>query len=198
MPCYSLPDSIKTTKCRIVCVCRNPLDTFVSIWHFFQEFEACKGIKPDMEMMEKYVDKFCSGVSPWGPYENHVLSYWKESKQNPKKVLFLEYEGLKKEPRDHLKRLVEFVGCPFSEEEEKGKVVDEITEVCSFKSLKEMEVNKSGKVIFGFENKALFRKGEVGDWTNYLTPMMAKQFDQMLEKLKTAGFSFEYYQMNSS
>ncbi|XP_021751524.1 cytosolic sulfotransferase 13-like [Chenopodium quinoa] len=197
MPYSSLPHSIKTSKCRIVYVCRNPFDTFVSIWHFYLRFEASEGIKPDMEMMEKYVDKFCTGVSPWEPYEDHVLRYWKESKQNPQKALFLEYEGLKKEPKEHLKRLAEFVGCPFSEEEEKGNVIDEIIELCSIKSLKEMEVNKSGKVVPRFENKAFFRKGEVGDWTNYLTPTMVEQFDQMLEKLKMAGFCFEYYQMNS-
>ncbi|XP_021751895.1 cytosolic sulfotransferase 5-like [Chenopodium quinoa] len=198
IPYYSLPDSIKTSKCRIVYVCRNPLDTFISHWHFNQHFEACKGVnKPDFDMMEKYVEMFCSGVSPWGPYEDHVLSYWKESKKNPENVLFMEYEGLKKDPRDHLKRLAEFVGCPFSEEEVKGNVIDEIIELCSIKSLKEMEVNKSGKIEPSIENKAFFRKGEVGDWANYLTPKMVKQFKELLEKLKVAGFSFAYYQMNS-
>uniref|UniRef100_A0A803ML88 Sulfotransferase n=1 Tax=Chenopodium quinoa TaxID=63459 RepID=A0A803ML88_CHEQI len=106
----SMPESVTTSKCRIVYVCRNPWDTFVSIWHYYLQHEACKGIKPDMEMMEKYVDKFCSGVSPWGAYEDHILGYWKESKRNPQKVLFLEYEGLEKEPEAHLKRLGEFVG----------------------------------------------------------------------------------------
>uniref|UniRef100_A0A803MMT9 Sulfotransferase n=1 Tax=Chenopodium quinoa TaxID=63459 RepID=A0A803MMT9_CHEQI len=108
MSYLSLPDSIKNSKCRIVYVCRNPFDTFVSTWHFYQEFEPCKGIKPDLDMMEKYVDMFCSGVSPWGPYEDHVLGYWKKSNQNSQKVLFLEYEGLKKDPEAHLKRLAEF------------------------------------------------------------------------------------------
>uniref|UniRef100_A0A803MMT0 Sulfotransferase n=1 Tax=Chenopodium quinoa TaxID=63459 RepID=A0A803MMT0_CHEQI len=123
--------------------------------------EACKGIKPDIEMMEKYVHMFCSGVSPWGPYEDHVLGYWKESKQNPEKFLLMEYEGLKKERRDHLKRLAEFVGCPFSEEEVKGNVIDEIIELCSIKRMKEMEVNKSGKSArFSLENKNFFRKDE--------------------------------------
>lgn len=196
MPYLSLPNSIKTSKCRIIYVCRNPLDTFVSLWHFYLQFEKNEGLMPDMELMEEYLGKYCKGASPFGPYEDHLLGYWKESKQNPQKVLFLEYEGLKIEPKAHLKRLAEFLGCPLSEEEEKENVIDEIIDICSLKNLKEMEVNKSGKFYPQVDNKALFRKGEVGDWTNYLTPSMAKQFDQMLEKLKDAGFCFTYYRMN--
>ncbi|XP_019103577.2 LOW QUALITY PROTEIN: cytosolic sulfotransferase 5 [Beta vulgaris subsp. vulgaris] len=184
MPYPSLPDSIKTSKCRIVYVCRNPWDTFVSLWLFYLQFEISKGIKPDNEMMEEYVSKFCKGICPFGPYNDHVLEYWKKSMQDQEKVLFLEYEGLKKDPKTHLKKLAEFVGCPFSEDEEKGNVVDKIIELCSIKSLKEMEVNKSGKFYPWVENKALFRKGDVGDWTNHLTPSMAKSIDEMQEKLE--------------
>lgn len=196
VPYPSLPDSMKTSKSRIVYVCRNPLDTFISLWHFFLLFEIDKSNKVDMAMMEEYLSKYCMGVCPSGPYEDHVLGYWKESKQNPQKVLFLEYEGLKKEPKAHLKKLAEFLGCPFTEEEEKGNVIDEIIELCSLKSLKDMEINKRGKFYPMVENKAFFRTGEVGGWTKYLTAQMAKQFDQMLEKLEKAGFSFTYYNMN--
>ncbi|KMT17009.1 hypothetical protein BVRB_2g042110 [Beta vulgaris subsp. vulgaris] len=196
IPYSSVPESIKTSQCRIVYIGRNPLDNFISFWHFCLQFDECKSIKPSMEMMEEYIGMYCKGVFPFGPYEDHLLGYWKESMQNPQKVLFLEYEGLKKEPKMQLKRLAEFVGFPFSEEEEKGNVIDEIIELCSLKSLKEMEVNKNGKFYPWVENKALFRKGEVGDWANYLTPSMAKQIDEMQEKLKKDGFSFTYYQGN--
>ncbi|KAL2898233.1 Cytosolic sulfotransferase 13 [Bienertia sinuspersici] len=194
VPYSSLPESIKTSNCRIVYVCRNPLDTFVSSWHYFLQFEMSKETKPNKEMMEEYLIKYSKGVSPYGPHDEHVLGYWKESIQNPTKVLFLEYEGLKKEPKAHLIRLAEFLGFPFSAEE-KDNVVEEILELCSIKNLKEMEVNKSGQWFPWVENKYLFRKGEVGDWINHLTPSMAKQFDQMQENLKKAGFSSKYYQI---
>ncbi|KAL2896565.1 Cytosolic sulfotransferase 15 [Bienertia sinuspersici] len=174
IPYPSLPKSIKTSKCRIVYVCRNPFDTFISSWHFFLKFDLNKGLKPNMEMMEKHVDKFCKGEYAFGPYEDHLLGYLKESRQNPKK-------------------LAEFVDFPFLEEEEKGGVIDEIIQLCSLKSMKEMEVNKSGKYTSQFENNAYFRKGEVGDWTNYLTSSMAKRIEDMQEKLTKAGLSFTYY-----
>ncbi|KAL2925728.1 Cytosolic sulfotransferase 15 [Bienertia sinuspersici] len=194
IPYPSLPESIKNSKCRMVYICRNPFDTFISSWHFLLKFDSNKGFKPNMEMMEKHVDKFCKGEYVFGPYEDHLLGYLKESRQNPLKVLFLEYEGLKNDPKTHLKKLAEFVGYPFSEEEEKRGVIDDIIKLCSLKSMKEMEVNKSGKYVPEFENNAYFRKGEVGDWINYLTPSMAKRIEDMQEKLTTkTGFSFTYY-----
>ncbi|XP_057248426.1 cytosolic sulfotransferase 13-like [Beta vulgaris subsp. vulgaris] len=197
LPYISLPKSIQTSKSRIVYICRNPLDTFVSLWHFFLEFETSKdNTKPNIEMMEEHLDKYCKGIFPFGPYDDHVIGYWKKSVENPEKVLFLEYEGLKNDPKYHLKKLAKFVGYPFSEEEEKGNIIDEIIEVCSLKSLKEMEVNKSGKLDPLVKNKALFRKGEVGDWINYLTPLMAKRFDEMQQNVSKAGFSSTYYQPN--
>ncbi|GFY93463.1 P-loop containing nucleoside triphosphate hydrolases superfamily protein [Actinidia rufa] len=36
IPFHSLPESIKNcvTRCRVVYLCRNPFDTFISDWHF--------------------------------------------------------------------------------------------------------------------------------------------------------------------
>ncbi|XP_021837881.1 cytosolic sulfotransferase 5 [Spinacia oleracea] len=196
IPYLALPESIKSSKCRIVYVCRNPLDNFVSACHFWLEFDRNKGIKLDTEMIEEHLDKYCKGVLPYGPYEDHLLGYWNESMKNPQKVLFLEFEGLKKDTKAHIIRLAEFLNCPFSEEEAKGDAIDEIIKLCSLKNLKEMEVNKSGRVNQWYENKAYFRKGEVGDWTNYLTLPMAKRVNEIQEKLENAGFSFANYKMN--
>ncbi|KAL2927298.1 Cytosolic sulfotransferase 5 [Bienertia sinuspersici] len=156
-----------------------------------------KDIKPNMDMMEEYVEKYCMGILPFGPFQDHVLGYWKESIENPQKVLFLEYEGLKKEPKAHLKNLAEFLGIPFSKAEEEGNVIKDIIELCSLKNLKEMEVNKSGKFYPWFENKTLFRSGKVGDWINHLTPTMIKRIDAMQKKINKAGFSSTYYESNN-
>ncbi|XP_021839955.2 cytosolic sulfotransferase 15-like [Spinacia oleracea] len=198
IPYFSLPKSLKTSKTRIVYVCRNPLDTFVSSWHFYHQFKL--NMKPELDhsMIEQHFGKFCEGKFLYGPYEDHVLGYSKESIQNPDKVLFMEYEGLIEDPKAHVKKLAEFVGYPFSMEEEKGNIIDEIIKLCSFDSLKEMEVNKSGNFYGYFENKALFRKGGTGDWTNYLTLSMVKKFDEIFQlKFKGSGFSFNHYQFFS-
>ncbi|XP_021751462.1 cytosolic sulfotransferase 5-like [Chenopodium quinoa] len=195
IPYLSLPKSVKTSKTRIIYVTRNPFDTFISSWHFYHRLSHNMSTELDHSKSEEYFGKFCEGKFPYGPYEDHVLGYWKESIQNPNKVLFLEYEGLKEDPKAHLKKLAEFVGYPFSEEEENKGIIDGIIKLCSFKNLKEMKVNDSGNAYGIFENKALFRKGEVGDWTNYLTPSMTNRFDQNFhEKFKDTNFSSKYYQ----
>ncbi|PKI31030.1 hypothetical protein CRG98_048579, partial [Punica granatum] len=56
------------------------------------------------------------------------------------------------------------MGVPFSEEEERNGVVEEIVKMCSLGSSRELEVNKTGRSFAGIENKSYFRKGEVGDW----------------------------------
>lgn len=132
--------------------------------------------------LKEAFDKFCNGVSLYGPFWDHVLGYWKYSLEDPNKVLFLKYEDLKENPRVHLKRLAEFCGCPFAIEEENEGVVEEILKLCSFDNLSNLEVNKSGKLSSGEENKAFFRKGQVGDWANYFTPQMIEQIDKINEE----------------
>nr|GMD81695.1 cytosolic sulfotransferase 12-like [Ipomoea batatas] len=121
-----------------------------------------------------------------------MLGYWKESLENPSKVLFLKYEEMKKEPDAHLRRMAAFLECPFSEEEEEGGVVGGISRLCSFESLSNLEVNKTGKgLLFGNSNNGYFRKGKVGDWRNHLTDEMATKLDQIVEeKFKGTGLKF--------
>ncbi|GFS33386.1 sulfotransferase 2B [Actinidia rufa] len=133
-----------------------------------------------------------SGVFGYGPFWDHVLDYWKESLERPQKVLFLKYEDLKENPILHMKRLAEFMGVPFSIEEEKEGLIEEISRLCSINNLRELDVNKTGKFVSYFENKTLFRRGEVGDWVNYLTPDMVDRLDKIMkEKMDGFGLTFK-------
>ncbi|XP_022741773.1 cytosolic sulfotransferase 1-like [Durio zibethinus] len=52
----------------------------------------------------------------YGPFGYHVWLYWKASLESPKKVLFMKYEDMKKEPLVCVRKLAEFLGLerPFS------------------------------------------------------------------------------------
>ncbi|XP_021756258.1 cytosolic sulfotransferase 12-like [Chenopodium quinoa] len=185
LPVESLPLSIKETSCKVVCLARDPKDTFISLWHFANKLRPPNDGKLQLE---EAFDKFCKGVSFLGPFWDHVLSSWKYSLDNPNKVFFLKYEDLKEQPKLYLKKLAEFWECPFSSEEENNGVVDEILSLCSFDNLSNLEVNKIGKLSTGEHNEAFFRKGEVGDWANYFTQEMTEKLDEIcLNKFQLCG-----------
>ncbi|GFZ02447.1 sulfotransferase 2B [Actinidia rufa] len=191
IPYHALPPSIKSFAigCRIVYLCRNPYDTFISAWHFFTKArpDSLKSLS-----LNDAFDMYCRGVFGYGPFWDHVLDYWKESLERPQKVLFLKYEDLKENPILHMKRLAEFMGVPFSIEEEKEGLIEEISRLCSINNLRELDVNKTGKFDPYFENKTLFRRGEVGDWVNYLTPEMVERLDKIMkEKMDGFGLTFK-------
>ncbi|KAJ3685089.1 hypothetical protein LUZ61_014253 [Rhynchospora tenuis] len=84
------------------------------------------------------------------------------------------------------------MSCPYSEIEENQNVVEQIVELCSFKILKDFDVNKYGKhltrVDIDFRNAHFFRKGEAGDWKNHMTQEMAERLDNITkEKFKGSG-----------
>ncbi|KAL4272832.1 hypothetical protein GQ457_13G027930 [Hibiscus cannabinus] len=189
VPYASLPASIKDSNCKIVYLCRNPMDVFVSLWLFTDKLRE-KNQEP--LSLEKVFDKFCRGIYIHGPFFDQVLGYWKASRENPDKILFLKYEDLKEDIGSQLKHLAVFLGVPFTEEEDKQGVVEEIAEICSFDKLQELEVNKKGLFITGVPNKDFFRKGEVGDWRNYLTPAMVERLEKLIqEKLDNSGLTFK-------
>ncbi|XP_031097258.1 cytosolic sulfotransferase 12-like [Ipomoea triloba] len=187
LPQSLLPKSVWESKCKVVYLCRNQKDTIVSFWHFMNKLRGDVQGLGDIPFPEAF-DRYCRGESLYGPFWDHLLGYWKESLENPRKVLFLKYEEIKDRPHVHLKRIAAFLDCPFSEEEECG-VVDGILRLCSFERLSNLEVNKTGKTVFmQAGNNLFFRKGKVGDWRNYLTDEMASRLDQIVdEKFKGTG-----------
>ncbi|KAJ3669413.1 hypothetical protein LUZ60_011363 [Juncus effusus] len=187
LPYCMLPNSITSSDCQIIYVCRDPKDVLVSQYHFIYEIVKKGDHKAPFNDI---FDTFCDGPSYYGPIWEHVLDSWKESMANPKKFLFLKYEEMLQDTVKHVKRVAEFIGCPFSQDEEKNGVVKQIAELCSFKKQKDLKVNKTeGEgIIATISYSAFFRKGLAGDWINYMTPEMAQKLDAITEeKFKGSG-----------
>ncbi|KAM1249409.1 hypothetical protein COP2_032986 [Malus domestica] len=72
--------------------------------------------------------------------------FGKQELESPEKVLFFKYETMKQEPVLYVKRLAEFVGQPFSAEEESEGVVDQIIKLCSFQHLSSLEIKKTAQL----------------------------------------------------
>lgn len=182
VPFVSLPRSIATSGCKVVYVCRDPKDHLISQWDFSNMFVVREGHSP--LSLETTVELFCSGMSPFGLYWDHVLGYWHAHLAKPDKVLFFRYEEMQRDPAAHVRRLATFVGCPFSSREEEDGVVDAIVKMCSFEHMRGLEASKSGKTklaIGEVHNSSYFRRGIVGDWENHLSPEMARRIDALTE-----------------
>ncbi|KFK27058.1 hypothetical protein AALP_AA8G328900 [Arabis alpina] len=140
MPLHTLQVPLKDSPCKIVYLCRNLKDVLVSHWYFW-----CNNLGKEVEKttssltFESMFNSFCSGVHFFGPFWENVLSYWRKSVEDPSHVLFMRFEELKTEPHRQLKRLAEFLGCPFSEEEEKSGSLDKILDLCSLRNLSDLE-----------------------------------------------------------
>ncbi|KAI9105064.1 hypothetical protein K1719_022780 [Acacia pycnantha] len=189
IPYVLLSESMKQSQCKIVYLCRNPKDIFVSLWHFM-----CNVVPQHLlgfHSLEDFFEEFCRGVTIFGPIWDHMLGYYKESLERPWKILFLRFEDLKNDPIRTLKQLADFIGYSFSPEEENGGVVENILKLCSFENLSSLEVNRTESGWFGIENKVYFRRGKVGDWKNLLTADMVKRFNIIIqEKLEKHGLKF--------
>ncbi|KAG8375414.1 hypothetical protein BUALT_Bualt10G0097600 [Buddleja alternifolia] len=190
LPHQALASSLIDSKCKIVYICRNPLDQFISEQHFFLK----NRLWPNATVcpLDESFGMYCDGVHAFGPFCDHLLGYWNASLENPDRVLFLKYEDLKRDSLSEIKKIAEFVGLPFSEEEEKAGLVGEISKLCSFDKLKDLEVNKKGVHYGTITNNSFYRKGGVGDWVNHLTPEMADRMKKLLEaKLTGSGLMLD-------
>nr|CBX25459.1 hypothetical_protein [Oryza glaberrima] len=168
---------------KVVYLCQDPKDCFVSLWHFWNRFVSWN--------IDVAVRQFCDGISHFGPFWEHVLGYWRWHVETP--VFFLTYEELAVDTLGLLRRLAEFVGHPFTVEEQEAGVDRKIVEICAMESSSRLEVNLSGTTDFiekDVPNNIFFRR-VVGDWRNYLTPEMAMKINEITEiKFKGTGLLF--------
>ncbi|CAN6253761.1 unnamed protein product [Urochloa humidicola] len=190
-PFTALPASVLESGCRVVYLCRDPKDAFVSLRHYLDDIKPSESAA--MTAFAEAFDLFCGGVSPFGPVWDHMAGYWKESVARPEEVMFLRYEDLKEDAVGCVRRLAEFLGCPFTGEEVAGGVPEAVVALCSMDRMRSVQANMDGMhgtESWSFKNSAFFRKGEVGDWKAHITPEMARRLDAIVEeKLRGSGLS---------
>ncbi|KAG8079795.1 hypothetical protein GUJ93_ZPchr0007g4236 [Zizania palustris] len=180
---YSLlPETVTTDGCcKVVYIYRDPKDMVVSLYHFHRR------LQPDLSFADMF-DSVLDGTVPNGPVWDHVLGYWHASVARPDRVLFLKYEDLLQNTDEHVRKLAEFMGRPFSAAEEAAGIVASIVDLCSFDKMKNLEVNKTGAIVGKFKSiahDAFFRKGITGDWVNHMSPKMASRLDEIFsDKLR--------------
>ena len=133
---------------------------------------------------------FLKGQVPWGSYWNNVLGYWNE--RNNFNILFLKYEELKTDLRGSIRKVANFL-----EKEITDRQISDLESFLSFENMKlnpsvnlELILNSTNKKDYN-KNEGFIRKGQIGDWKNYMDDDLAEKFDEWIDQhIAETGLNF--------
>lgn len=188
LPVPLLPEQLKQVKPKIVYVTRNPKDMCVSYYHY------CKLVHGLHGSFDEFCDLFIQGKTPIGPIWDHILGFW-EQRDEPN-LLFLKYEDMKKDLKASIRQVAAFLGKDLTEEQ-----VAALDDHLSFNSMKKNPALNLEPILVMMEkpsldktnpNETFIRKGQVGDWKNYMSQELSAKFDAFTEdNIKGTGLAFE-------
>ncbi len=95
---------------------------------------------------------------------------------------------MKKDSQSAVVRIANFIGVDVSQ-----SVIDKVIVDTSFNSMSKDDTANNSYRISNPGATPFLRKGEVGDWRNYLTAEQSAEIDQLCEeKLKDTGLVFDF------
>jgi len=131
------------------------------------------------------VDRFVTGVIPFGSFTQFYLPWWRLAKDgcHGDKLLFLTYEDIVSDMKAAVTQIASFVQEELSEVQ-----LDIIVHNCQFYVMaREGEKNAAGDFASKF-----FRKGKIGDWHNHFTAQQLNKFEDLDQQIKDEGLHLLY------
>ncbi|XP_068193842.1 amine sulfotransferase-like [Antennarius striatus] len=173
-----MPPGLKDKKAKIIHVMRNPKDIVVSYYHFCQVDSALD----TPESFEQLYEDFLRGNVMASSWFDHIRE-WK-SKIDQYNILYLTYEEMVMDLKAAVIKICTFLGKNLSEAD-----VEKVVEKSTFKNMKE-DPKANYKFLKTVEGDFL-RKGQIGDWKNYLTVAQSERVDRLLqERLSDLSLNF--------
>lgn len=153
---------------RVVYLVRDGRDVAVSYFHHMKKYGV---IDKNLEF-EDYLTKFVSGtLDAYGSWGNHVRRWINSRAEN---FMVIKYEDLKSNPLPTLSKVIKFCGLEF--DEKKAIAAIEASDVRKMQSLEKTQ-HKDVSLLSNSDPSMFFvRKGVVGDWENYFSPLMLNLF----------------------
>ncbi|KAK7575716.1 hypothetical protein V9T40_012002 [Parthenolecanium corni] len=186
LPWDLLPLHINTVKPKIIYVARNPKDCCVSYYHLCRLLYYFNGT------FEDFCELFLHGKVAVGNMWEHVKEYWQRRSES--NMLFLKYEDMIRNPLESVRTISEYLGKDYSNEE-----LRQLVDHTSFSKMRNNSALNLEPIInqmYDSEKKRpdvkVIRKGQVGDWRNYMSNEMADKFDELSrEKWSNIGLTFD-------
>lgn len=149
---------------------------------------------------DDFLELFLDERSPMGSYWNHVLPFWQ--RRNDTNILFLKYEDMKRDLPKIVRRCAKFLNVDY-------QLTDvDLARICEHLKFDKMQANpavnlepllnniddgRNNNIVKSGNESKFIRKGNIGDWRNYLTAESSKRFDEWIERNSAeSGLIFEY------
>ncbi|XP_067680741.1 sulfotransferase 1C2-like [Haliotis asinina] len=174
-----LPEKLVENKIKTIFILRNPKDVSVSFYNHLN------GLKMNgfNGTYSEFLDLFLEGKVVCGDYFDYVKDWLQVKEDNPDlPMLTLFYENLKQDPVKNIRTVAGFIGLSVTDE-----LCEQIAEACSFKKLRtaDTEVKQHAANppdIWKEGHQGVYRKGEVGDWKNWITVAQSEKYDDVIER----------------
>ena len=168
---------------KVVVGLRNPKDTLVSYFHFYQMVIAFnfKGT------FGQFFELFRTKHLLYGDPIEFSLGWWNQRHRDNVYICF--YEDFNENAFEEVEKIAKFLGQDLTKEQ-----TEAIVQWASFKNMKqEKTTNYSNFEPFDFKVSPYMRKGTVGDWKNYLSETQSKYIDDICqEKCASVGLEFKF------
>ncbi|KFU84657.1 Sulfotransferase 6B1, partial [Chaetura pelagica] len=126
LPPHLLPKSIFQSKAKILVIIRNPKDTAVSYYHFYNNMP----LLVSFTSWDEYFAAFMSGKLTWGSYIDHLVEW--NTYIDHENIMMISYEELKEDQVLGMKKIAAFFGFSLCEED-----FSTIAKKTSFQAMKE-------------------------------------------------------------
>ncbi|XP_045491378.1 sulfotransferase 1C4-like [Colias croceus] len=185
LPLSLLPPKMLDGK--VVYVARDPRDVCVSFYHLNKSMRT-QGYTGDFKT---YWEFFIRDLHHWTPYFEHLKEAW-EKRHHPN-LLFLFYEDMSKDLPAAVRRVMEFFGKKFSDEQVK-RLIDHLS-IESFKNNPSVNYDVMKELGIMVGAKEFIRKGKAGGWRDYFDEEMTLQAEKWIaDNLRDTDLRFPHLQ----
>ncbi|CAG5129580.1 unnamed protein product [Candidula unifasciata] len=176
-----LPKQMKEKQTKTILTFRNPKDTVVS---FFHHHAAMPEPRTYTGTFNGFFSLFMKGQVDLGSFFDYYKEWDEDIRNNTDQpILIVTYEDMKEDLPREIRRLAAFIDVPLTDQQ-----VEEIAQAGSFSSMKDVYHRNN------YFSDRYLRKGQVGDWKNWLTVAQSEMVDAAVEqKLKGTRFASPRY-----
>ncbi|XP_011705640.1 PREDICTED: sulfotransferase 4A1-like [Wasmannia auropunctata] len=179
---FDLLPTVKNSDCKIIYVARNPRDMVISIILSYSiilfNFHKNLTLYNYQGTFEQFCDLFLNNHMTWSPYWEHVKEAW--AMRHRTNLLFLFYEDLIKDLPGNIKKVAEFFGKVYSDEQ-----IVKLAEHLKIENFRENPMVNINSI------KGFIRQGKIGNWKELFTAEIEEKFSKWIsDNLKDTNLTF--------